>query len=128
MFDSVWSRVVADSYNRREAILQGYDRKCVRNESYPVIVPSSRDSQIQGLVYENVSRSDLVRLDQFEGEYYVRKSLQVVTLDMATLPAEVYVLKEEYYSIISHGEWCSVQFSSVGIHSFIHRYMGGEKQ
>ena len=69
MFDPVWSRVVAGSYERCEAILQGYDRKAVRGETYPVLMPSSALSQVQGVVYCNVSSADLARLDHFEGEY-----------------------------------------------------------
>ena len=128
MFDSVWSKVVAGSYDRLESVLQGYDRKGVYNEFYPVVVPSTFHSQVRGIVYRNVSISDLDRLDQFEGEYYFRKTEKVITLELRILAAEVYVLKEEYYSIISPQGWDPVHFSTTGIHSFMHSYMGGEKQ
>ena len=128
MFDPVWSRVVAGSYARCEAILPAYDRKAVREEVYPVIVPSSLQSQVQGVVYLDVSTSDLARLDQFEGEYYLRKTEQVVTTDKNILAAEVYVLKEEYFMIISPDEWDPVYFSTTGIHYFMHRYMESDKQ
>ena len=128
MFDAVWSRVVDSGYDRFDAILQGYVRKAVRGEDFPVIVPSAPCSQVEGLVYLNVSASDLVRLDRFEEEYYFRKTEKVVTPDMAVLPAEVYVLKEEYYPIISPKGWDPVHFSTTGIHSFIHRYMKTREQ
>ena len=127
MFNPVWSRVVAGSYDRLEAVLQGYNRLSVRDEVYPVVVPSAFNSQVRGFVYRNVSTSDLERLDQFEGEYYIRKTEQVITLDMTILPAEVYVLKEEYYTIISHQEWDPVHFSTTGIHYFMHSYMTSDK-
>jgi len=123
MFDTVWSRVVADSYDRSEAILQGYDRKGVLGEVYPVIVPSSASSRVEGIVYRDVSLADLARLDQFEGEYYFRKTALVVTEEMETLAAEIYVLKEEYYTIISPREWDLDYFSTTGIHYFIHKHM-----
>ena len=128
MFDPVWSRVVAPGHDRCEAILTGYDRKAVRGEVYPVIVPSSTCSQVQGLVYLDVSVPDLARLDRFEGEYYFRKTEQVVTLNKTILPAEIYVLKEEYYAIISTREWDPVHFSTTGIHSFMHRYIKTDEQ
>jgi gamma-glutamylcyclotransferase (GGCT)/AIG2-like uncharacterized protein YtfP len=123
MFDPVWSEVVSGSYDQFEAILQGYDRKSVRDEDYPVIVPSTPESQVLGIVYRDVSVTDLARLNQFEGEYYFRKTVEVTTLDMMRLPAEVYVLKEEYFSIISYHEWDPVHFSSTGIHSFLLHYV-----
>ncbi len=127
MFDPVWSRIVAGSYDRCDAILQGYERKGVRGEVYPVVVPSSEHSQVRGVVYIGVLSSDLRRLDQFEGEYYFRKTLLVATEEGA-LSAEVYILKEEYYAVISPEEWDPVQFSTTGIHYFMHHYMKTEEQ
>jgi len=127
MFAPVWSRVVVSSYDRCEAILPGYDRIGVRDEVYPVIIPSAFHSQVEGIVYLDVSTSDLGRLDQFEGEYYFRKTEQVITFDIAKLPAEVYVLKEEYYAILSHREWDPVHFSTTGIHFFMHSYMNTDE-
>jgi gamma-glutamylcyclotransferase (GGCT)/AIG2-like uncharacterized protein YtfP len=129
MFDTVWSRVVAGSYDRSNATLQAYDRKGLRGEEYPVIVPSSLHSQVQGVVYHDVSPADLTRLDHFEGEYYFRKTEQVITEKMATIPAEIYVLKEEYYTLISHRKWDPVHFTTTGIHYFIHKHFNsGEQQ
>ncbi len=119
MFDPVWSRVVSGSYERCGAILQGYDRKGVRHEVYPVIIPSAAHSQVRGIVYLDVSSSDLARLDQFEGEYYFRKTARVVTEEKKSIPAEVYVLKEEYYAILSNKEWDPAVFSTTGIQYFI---------
>ncbi|KPJ99748.1 MAG: hypothetical protein AMJ60_03930 [Desulfobacterales bacterium SG8_35] len=127
MFDSVWSLVVEGSYDRCEAILQGYDRKGVRNEVYPVIVPATEHSQVQGIVYLDVSASDLARLNRFEGEYYFRKKEEAVTPDMKILPVEVFVLKEEYYAIISPKAWDPEHFSTTGIHFFMHTYMDPDK-
>jgi len=127
MFDTVWSRVVTGNYDRCEAILQGYDRKGILGEVYPVIVPSSVHSQVPGIVYRDVSRADLTRLDVFEGEYYFRRTDTVVTEKMETFPAEIYVLKEEYYTIISPREWDPVGFSTTGIHYFIHNHMNSDE-
>ena len=124
MFDPVWTGVVDCSYDRCEAILHGYDRKEIRGEIYPAIVPSSEHSQVRGMLYLDVSAEDLAKLDRFEGDYYFRKSEPVATRDTAIIFAEVYVLKEEYYPIISHRNWDPVHFRTTGIHLFIHRFTG----
>jgi gamma-glutamylcyclotransferase (GGCT)/AIG2-like uncharacterized protein YtfP len=128
MFDRVWSEVVEGSYDRVESLLQGYERKSVRNEDYPVIVPSSPHSQVQGIVYYDVSTADLTRLDRFEGGYYFRKTVEVLTVDKIKLEAEVYILKEEYYSIISFREWDPDHFCATGIHIFLKHYMENYKK
>lgn len=122
MFDPVWSRIVSNSYDREEGILTGYDRKSVRGEVYPVIIPSSPHSQVQGIIYHKVSSSDLARLDLFEGEYYDRRKEEVVTLDATMVSADVYVLKPEYYWIISSKAWDPIQFSNKDIYHFIQHY------
>jgi len=128
MFDLVWSRIVDSGYERCEAILQGYDRKAVRSEVYPVIVPASAYSRVEGIVYFDVSLQDLARLDQFEGEYYFRKTAEIIIPGNTILPAEIYVLKEEYYWIITHQEWDPVDFAARGIHLFMHRYLDLDEQ
>jgi gamma-glutamylcyclotransferase (GGCT)/AIG2-like uncharacterized protein YtfP len=128
MFDPIWTRVVAGSYERGKAILPGYDRKAVQGESYPVLIPSSPLSLVQGIVYFDILSSDLSRLDDFEGQCYFRKTERIITEDKNVIFAEVYVLKEEYYGIISHKEWDPAHFSTTGIHLFLHSYVDTDEQ
>lgn len=128
MFDQVWSLVVKGDYDRCEATLHGYDRKSVRGEVYPVLFPSSPQSQIQGIIYFEVTPFDLEAIDRFEGEYYFRKTELVDTEEHGVISVEVFVLKEEYYAIISHQDWDPVKFSTTGIHFFIHNYMQTDAQ
>lgn len=123
MFDPVWSSVVAGGYDRCVAILPGYERKSVRDAAYPVVIPTAGHSQVPGVLYFYVSSPDMARLDTFEGEYYFRRTEQVITLDMAAVAAEVYVLSEEYYTIISHVQWDPVHFSTTDLEFFIQNYI-----
>ncbi len=122
MFEPVWSRVVAGRYERRDAFLQGYERKGVRGEVYPVAVPGAAESRVRGIVYLGVSEDDLDRLDRFEGESYYRRTEQVAAGKIA-LAAEVYVLKEEYYGVISPQEWDREAFRTSGIRTFLRVFM-----
>lgn len=124
MFDQVWARVVAGNYQKTAAVLKGYDRKRVRGGSYPVVYPSSIHSQVPGIVYFGVSSADLEKLDLFEGEYYVKKNELVATREGKTVSAAVYVLKEEYYPMISFEEWDAAHFEKVDMQRFIDRYIG----
>lgn len=122
MFDRVWSSVVDGSYRKTEALLNGYVRKAVKGEVYPAICPSASHSEVQGIVYYNVTPADLGRLDVFEGELYCRKTVKVVAVDTGRIFAETYVLKEEHYPISSHLEWSAEKFEKKDIHRFIESY------
>lgn len=114
MFEEIWSQVVAGKYRKLPAILGGYDRKMARGEKFPVLFPHALSSQVEGFVYLDISDADLKKLDYFEGEYYFRKSVEVLVLESGKLPAAVYVLKEEYYSIISNRDWDPEHFRTQG--------------
>ena len=127
MFHQVWSLVVEGNYGSTEATLKGYDRKGARGEVFPVLFPSSLHSQVHGIVYYDISASDLVRLDDFEGEYFFRTKEQVITEKMGLISAYVYVLKEEYYGIISHQEWNAEHFKTADLHLFIISHTNTDK-
>ena len=124
MFAEIWSRVVVGEYDKSPAILNGYDRKLARGEIYPVLFPSTAFSLVEGTVYIGVTDADLQELDSFEGEYYSRQSAEVLVQEAAKLPVQVYVLKEEYYSIISHKNWDPARFRIDGIQLFLNRFTG----
>lgn len=128
MFEPVWSKVVAGVYGSCASILEGYDRKGLIGEVYPAVVPSAPYSQVHGILYRGVEASDLSALDRFEGEYYFRKTEQVITSDREILAAEIYVLKEEYYMLLSPKDWDPDYFSTTNIDIFIHSYRNFAKQ
>jgi len=124
MFDRVWSLVVDGTYRKTEAVLTGFDRKGIKGEVYPAIYPSSTHSRVRGIVYKDITEADLGKLDIFEGEYYFRKSEKVITKDNGIIPAEIYVLKEEYYTLISNLDWNAANFKKIDIHHFLADYTG----
>jgi gamma-glutamylcyclotransferase (GGCT)/AIG2-like uncharacterized protein YtfP len=118
MFEEIWSQVVTGKYKKLSAVLAGYDRKMARGEQFPVLFPHAPSSHVEGFVYLDVSDADLKKLDYFEAEYYLRKQAEVQILESGKLPVEVYVLKEEYYPLISHQDWNPAYFRTHGIRFF----------
>jgi gamma-glutamylcyclotransferase (GGCT)/AIG2-like uncharacterized protein YtfP len=85
MFEEIWSQVVSGEYIKSPAILDGYDRKMARGKEYPVLYPHAPCSQVEGFVYLDVSDADLEKLDYFEGEYYFRKSAEILVPERGIL-------------------------------------------
>lgn len=124
MFEDVWRKVVRQEYEKVDGILYGFDRKAVRNEEYPALVKGIRDSSVNGIVYKDVGSKDVLRLDNFEGEYYKRVKGQVLLTDNQTLTVIFYVLKPEYTHILSDQNWDPERFKRVGIDKFLDQYCG----
>lgn len=124
MFDPVWSRVVKGHYTSLPATLHGYQRLAVKNEEYPVAIPATQHSSITGVLYLGVSLTDIERLDDFEGEYYLRLPTPVITDTGHTRLAETYILKPSCRHIAETFAWNVEHFRTSGIERFIARYQG----
>jgi len=118
MFEEVWSRLVKGAYTRAPALLEGYTRRCVKNEEYPVVFEANES--VKGVLYYDVEPYDIARLDAFEGEYYERKSILLHNC----VDAEVYVLKQAYFDIIDDRKWDEEAFAQEGIKRFCESYKG----
>ena len=127
MFPEVWGRVVDASYRSLDATLRGYVRRQVRGETYPAIIPGAAGSCLEGVLYYGILPDDLVRLDRFEGEYYVRAAVTVLTAQGSAVDTHAYVLKEAYRHILSAEEWDHVAFEEKGIGRFLSDYCGFDR-
>jgi gamma-glutamylcyclotransferase (GGCT)/AIG2-like uncharacterized protein YtfP len=102
-------------------VLFDYARRCVKEEDYPVIFKANE--KVKGVVYYDVSDEDTTILDDFEGEFYERITVDIVT-HTQTIQAEVYVLKEAYFSIIDDTPWSEEAFEKEGMRRFLESYKG----
>ncbi|BDD87476.1 gamma-glutamylcyclotransferase family protein [Desulfofustis limnaeus] len=127
MFPAVWQRVAHETYHRRRAVLPGYFRRAVKGATYPVVYPATTTSEVEGVLYYQVTDDDLKRLDRFEGDYYQRRSESVRLSDGQLINAEVYVLKEEFRFIASDHDWDQKRFEQEGLSSFLSDYLGFDK-
>lgn len=118
MFEDVWNQLVSEKYSYAPALLEGYARRCVKQEEYPVIFEA--EESVQGILYYDVEPHDIERLDAFEGEYYERKTVLLHNC----IDAQVYVLKKKYYEIIENRPWDENAFATEGIKRFCELYKG----
>jgi len=124
MFETVWSRLVSGHYPASPATLAGFIRRCVKEDSYPVIFRGSSSDSVEGVLYRNISDKDLAVLDAFEGDYYAREAVTLLLPDGSTFPAQTYVLKDQYRHLASDLEWDAARFASTDIHHFLTQYSG----
>ncbi|AOO66707.1 gamma-glutamylcyclotransferase family protein [Sulfurospirillum halorespirans] len=121
MFEDVWNRLVKGNYLSQKATLQGYARRSVKDDVYPVIFQA--DELVEGVVYYDISEEDRIILDTFEGEYYERKEVELLVKN-ELIRACVYVLKEEHFDIIDPKPWSEALFATEGIKRFLANYKG----
>ncbi|MBE0494978.1 MAG: gamma-glutamylcyclotransferase [Campylobacterales bacterium] len=124
MFPQVWSRVVQGEYESIRGTLHGFRRRCLKKETYPVAFEGAPSERVLGEVYLNVNEDDIKRLDAFEGEYYLRKTEDIVLDNGKIVRASVYVLKSDFYQLVDDNPWDVEHFKLVGIQRFLEQYQG----
>ncbi len=117
MFPEIWDSLVGGHYLSASAVLFGFRRYAVRGAPYPVIMPGDEADRLDGMLYYGISPRDQARLDEFEGEYYRRRSLQVL-VEGEPVAAQVYELKPRYYHIALPRPWDEEHFRRVGLQRF----------
>ena len=119
MFDQVWSKVVDGKYEKVAARLYGYKRRKILGEIYPTLLRGTSRDNVDGIIYLNVSKSDVKILDTFEGEYYQKEMAECGLTDGGNISAWVYVFKERYRNLVEDEPWDPVWFLEHGIHAFL---------
>ena len=114
----VWSRVVQGRYRSLPTVLHGYTALRVRDADYPGLV-KHEDLQVEGIVYLDVSESDLRRLDLFEGEEYLRIEVQPVDMAGNLVDAQTYLYNPEYPHRLEDAPWNYDEFERIGRQRFL---------
>ncbi len=118
--------VTGRTYQGKAATLHGYAIYRVKNVEYPGIIRSA-DSEIEGIVYENVSENDLKVLDLFESDLYRRQLLGVVLPDGKTCKAWCYVIPDKNKNILTDDVWRLKDFLDDGLENFMKGYVNGRR-
>ena len=125
MFPEVWEKLASPGYRSSLATLEGYLRRQVRGDTYPVIVPGDAMSRVEGMLYFDLSPELLVKLDRFEGEFYLRRKIRVTAgKEGEDHEAFTYVLSEDYRHLLSEKEWDPECFRKQALDLFLADYVG----
>jgi gamma-glutamylcyclotransferase (GGCT)/AIG2-like uncharacterized protein YtfP len=125
MFPEVWQAVVGRPFATVEATVLGYAIFRVRDAVFPGIVAASERDSVRGVVYLDVDKASLERLDRFEDDFYRRQSLTLACDDGQPRAAEAYVVPLENRQVLTDESWHADRFvTSGGLDTFLRRFEG----
>jgi gamma-glutamylcyclotransferase (GGCT)/AIG2-like uncharacterized protein YtfP len=93
------------------ARLAGYRRYRVSNQIYPAIEPASGVA-VDGVLFRNISRRLLKRLDRYEGQEYRRRKLRVTQDNGRQALAWVYLPRRCIDQESRAHDWSAAEFES----------------
>lgn len=123
MFGEVMLAVTGRAYVSEPSVIHGHARYLVGGATYPGLVTQA-GSRVDGVLYSEISRSSLTRLDAFEGDYYSRQTVQVTRADGTSTEAQTYVFRSEYLEILTEQAWDPDRFRDNHLVAFIRTYQG----
>lgn len=111
-------------FDEQPARLTGYARYALRGETYPGLVEEP-GAATDGVLWREVDDDSLRRLDEFEGDWYERRRVDVhAGADGATVSAETYVLVRAQHHRVSRRSWNRARFEARYLPGFLSRYRG----
>jgi len=129
MFEPVWKAVVGRTFGTAAGKIEGFAIYRVRDQVFPGIVatPTPLDD-VPGLVYLDVDDEAVARLDEFEDDFYERRTVSVVCDDGQRRVAQAYVVSEERRHVLSDEGWTTREFlDSDGLHRFFEGFAGFQR-
>ena len=110
--------VTGKSFRSTAAVLSNYARFLLQGETYPGIF---RDygSEVTGVLFEEVDRDSLVLLDLFEGDFFQRRKVQVMTPSRPRVDAYTYVVPAEHRLLFSIHPWDRETFVTLHLKDFL---------
>ena len=121
MYPVVWTRVMGRTHPAQPATVRGYSRQRIEHEVYPAMVPGGAEGAVDGVLYSDLSATELRTLDQFENEGVDYRRIEVPALlaDGGILTAFSYIYLHPERLV---GAWDSTQFESQGLQRFLDTY------
>jgi len=119
MFRPVWLQASDKVHKSIDAKIYGFERKSVQGEVYPVLIPGDKNDLVDGVVFFDISEHTRLKLDAFEGPQYELQEIEAVTQDNKIVKAHAYILKKEFYHIISQNYWDPQRFEKEHLENFL---------
>lgn len=123
MCEDIMEEVTGYRHISEPGVLKGFRRFAVRGELYPGIIPRG-DGEVPGIVYRDIYANAWRRLDEFEGELYERRNVEIILPGGGSLRAGTYVVRPEFASRLAPVDWQFEDFLKNGKRVFRKSYKG----
>jgi len=87
-----------------EVKLKDFVRYRIKGADFPGIFPREGE-QVDGTLFTGISSDELLQLDDYESDLYVRQKVEVIHLDGSLSLAYAYILPPENESVCTEEPW-----------------------
>lgn len=124
MIEELFNRIVKGKYASVKGYVDGYHRFRVIGEVYPALVSATSGEQVHGLAYLDITEEDMNRLDEFEGDMYRRKTVDMQTELGDVLIVDTYLCISDYHHMVGKSHWEPGDFNAAAKDQFLTNFPG----
>lgn len=118
MYQPIWLSAVEHHCNPIPAVAQGYLRVSVNDSQRCSLVTASPQARVSGMLYAGLNLSHVRALDDYIGELFERKEIEVITAS-ETYIAQSYMLKDKYSHFLRAYNWDQREFERKEVMSLV---------
>ena len=111
-FERIWLEVTGEKNIYTTAFIANVARKKLINKPYPGGIKKIGLQPLKGTLYFDLTAQQIQRLDDFEGELYLREQHEVTLENGTTEYAHIYLIKNIYHSLVSDEDWELADFTT----------------
>ena len=111
-FEHIWVEVTGATNKYTTAFITNVSRKKLINKPYPGGIKTDTLKPLEGRMYFDLSTQQIERLDNFEGELYIREKHEVRLDDGTKEYAHIYLIKDMYQSYVTDEDWELADFTT----------------
>ena len=117
-FSELLEAVAGRVFPRADAVLDGYARYALFGRNYPGLV-AEPGAKTHGTLLTGIDAESLLRIDEFEDDFYERRSLPVVANTTQLVEAYVYVIPERHRAVVSNEPWSPQDFERLHLADYL---------
>jgi len=117
---SVMQAVTGQTIEYDKAILHRYARYKIKGHVFPGIIETENQS-VEGILYKDVDKVILQRLNVFESYIYYQKEVMVNLANHKHVPAYAYVIAPEFEDRLTGQAWELEEFTQFHLEKYVER-------
>lgn len=108
-FPEVMSVLLQETFTFEDIEIDGFKCRKLKGEVFPGAIPDEHE-KIVGRLYFGLSNQHQIIIDEFESDYYSSNETIVNSSTRGEVPAVIYILRNEFYSLMETTFWDKDQF------------------
>lgn len=119
VFPAIMEALTGRHFQSQSVICPSYRRARLVDRVYPGMIAGDSADTTPGILYFHLDPKSVQILDQYEDDFYERRSVRVQSGSGQTYEAHAYVIPESQKHLMTDQPWSPDEFAAVSYHQYL---------